>query len=72
MGCRAGAEYATAQLVHEGMRDDAGAAAAFEAIVPMLRHPRCINCHSQGDFLDKEMIAINTPCKSAVDQTGRA
>jgi hypothetical protein len=29
-----GAEYATAQLVHEGMRDDAGAAAAFEAIMP--------------------------------------
>ena len=45
-----GAEYATAQLVHEGMRDDAGAAAAFEAIMPVLRRPRCINCHSQGDF----------------------
>jgi len=25
-------------------------AAAFEAIVPVLRHPRCINCHSTGDF----------------------
>jgi hypothetical protein len=23
-------------------------------------------------FLDKEMIAIDTPCKSVVDQTGRA
>src|SRR5882757_11027772 len=26
------------------------AAAAFEAIVPVLRHPRCMNCHSVGDF----------------------
>ena len=43
-------EYATAQFAREEMRDDAGAAAAFEAIVPVLRHPRCINCHSQGDF----------------------
>jgi hypothetical protein len=24
--------------------------AAFEAIVPVLRHPRCMNCHSRGDF----------------------
>jgi hypothetical protein len=30
-------------------RDDV-AAAAFEAIVPVLRHPRCMNCHSTGDF----------------------
>jgi len=29
-------------------RDDA--AAAFEAIVPVLRHPRCMNCHSKGDY----------------------
>jgi hypothetical protein len=26
------------------------AAAAFEDIVPILRHPRCMNCHSTGDF----------------------
>ena len=26
------------------------AAAAFEDIVPVLRHPRCMNCHSTGDF----------------------
>ncbi|MGA3239696.1 MAG: hypothetical protein ABSG03_25755 [Bryobacteraceae bacterium] len=26
------------------------AAAAFGAIVPVLRHPRCMNCHSAGDF----------------------
>lgn len=25
-------------------------AAAFQAIVPVLRHPRCMNCHSIGDF----------------------
>lgn len=30
-------------------RDDV-AAAAFEAIMPVLRHPRCMNCHSTGDF----------------------
>jgi len=22
----------------------------FAAFVPVLRHPRCMNCHSQGDF----------------------
>jgi len=31
-------------------RNDAAAAAAFEAIVPVLRQPRCMNCHSKGDF----------------------
>jgi hypothetical protein len=31
-------------------RDDAAALAAFEAMVPVLRHPRCMNCHSRGDF----------------------
>jgi hypothetical protein len=29
---------------------DRKAAAAFEAIVPVLRHQRCMNCHSVGDF----------------------
>ena len=29
---------------------DGAAAAAFEDIVPVLRHPRCMNCHSTGDF----------------------
>jgi hypothetical protein len=28
---------------------DSGAA-AFHRIVPVLRHPRCMNCHSRGDF----------------------
>ena len=31
-------------------RDDAGAASAFEAMAAVLRHPRCMNCHSNGDF----------------------
>ena len=31
-------------------QDGAAAAAAFESIVPVLRHPRCMNCHSSGDF----------------------
>jgi hypothetical protein len=31
------------------VRERAGAA-AFEDIVPVLRHPRCMNCHSAGDF----------------------
>lgn len=31
-------------------RDDAAAAAAFESIIPVLHHPRCMNCHSRGDF----------------------
>jgi hypothetical protein len=26
------------------------AVAAFQAMVPVLRHPRCMNCHSRGDF----------------------
>jgi hypothetical protein len=31
-------------------RDDAASAAAFEAIMPVLRHRRCMNCHSSGEF----------------------
>ena len=26
------------------------AAAAFKQIIPVLRHPRCMNCHSTGDY----------------------
>ena len=29
---------------------DATAASAFEAMIPVLHHPRCMNCHSTGDF----------------------
>ena len=46
-----GVEHTNAQLARAVVsRDDVGAAAAFEAIVPVLRHPRCMNCHSRGDF----------------------
>jgi hypothetical protein len=31
------------------LRDENVSAAAFESIVPVLRHPRCINCDSHGD-----------------------
>ena len=31
-------------------RDEAASAAAFASIVPVLRHRRCMNCHSSGDF----------------------
>lgn len=31
-------------------RDDARAQAAFLSIVPVLKHPRCLNCHATGDF----------------------
>src|SRR5438477_3495029 len=36
--------YGTAQ------RDDAGAAGAFKSMLPVLHHPRCMNCHTAGDF----------------------
>jgi hypothetical protein len=32
------------------LRDENVSAAAFESIAPVLRHPRCMNCHSTGDF----------------------
>ena len=32
------------------VRDAKVSAAAFESILPVLRHPRCMNCHSSGDF----------------------
>jgi hypothetical protein len=31
-------------------RDNAASASAFKSIIPVLRHPRCMNCHSSGDF----------------------
>lgn len=38
-----------AQVISQASsRNDA--AAAFEAIVPVLRNPRCMNCHSAGDY----------------------
>ena len=37
-------------FVATSTNNDVAAARAFEAIVPVLRHPRCMNCHSKGDF----------------------
>jgi hypothetical protein len=38
-------------LAHQaGAAEEPAANAAFESIVPVLRHPRCMNCHSGGDF----------------------
>jgi len=31
-------------------RNDARARAAFLAVIPVLKHPRCLNCHATGDF----------------------
>ena len=31
-------------------RDDARARELFVSIVPVLKHPRCLNCHATGDF----------------------
>lgn len=31
-------------------RDDARARQLFVSIVPVLKHPRCLNCHAAGDF----------------------
>jgi hypothetical protein len=33
----------------QGAQTEAGGA-LFSAFVPVLRHPRCMNCHSSGDF----------------------
>jgi mono/diheme cytochrome c family protein len=40
----------TVQASPKADRDDAKAASAFASIIPVLRHPRCMNCHSSGDF----------------------
>jgi hypothetical protein len=31
-------------------KDDAKARAAFLSTIPVLKHPRCLNCHAAGDF----------------------
>jgi cytochrome c5 len=42
-------EHAKPEAVPEVLVRERAAAAAFENIVPVLRHPRCMNCHSTGD-----------------------
>jgi hypothetical protein len=41
-----------AKSIHQDSagHDDALAAAAFEQLLPVLRNPRCMNCHSSGDY----------------------
>lgn len=47
----AGDEHSKIERIYgTAPRDDAAAAAAFESIIPVLHHPRCMNCHSRGDF----------------------
>jgi hypothetical protein len=31
-------------------KDDAASVAAFKSMLTVIRHPRCMNCHSPGDF----------------------
>ncbi|MFS8085632.1 MAG: hypothetical protein ACMG6H_08385, partial [Acidobacteriota bacterium] len=31
-------------------KDDAKARELFTSIIPVLKHPRCLNCHANGDF----------------------
>ena len=46
--------YCVRQIMAAGdqgtKRHDAAAVSAFQAIIPVLQHPRCMNCHSSGDF----------------------
>jgi hypothetical protein len=46
----AGAKQATGERPFQKTTRDAAAASSFAALVPVLRHPRCMNCHSTGDF----------------------
>lgn len=40
----------TAPLLKSEAASSQEAVAAFQAILPVLRHPRCMNCHSTGDY----------------------
>jgi hypothetical protein len=42
------ATWATSDLLPQ--RNDARARELFVSIIPVLKHPRCLNCHSTGDF----------------------
>jgi hypothetical protein len=44
-------EPARSARVHEtASSDNAASVAAFQSMVKVLHHPRCMNCHSTGDF----------------------
>ena len=44
-----GIEYDT-EVETVAQRNDARAREAFLAVIPVLKHPRCLNCHATGDF----------------------
>jgi len=46
--CRAAAAAHAPVVPDTGTASDEGA--LFTAFAPVLRHPRCMNCHSQGDY----------------------
>lgn len=51
--CLAVAGMLTATVAARAPQSAAGKAddgSSFTALVPVLRHPRCLNCHSTGDF----------------------
>jgi hypothetical protein len=39
-----------AQAQSPGAEKNSTSAQDFESIVPVLRHPRCMNCHLTGDY----------------------
>lgn len=50
-GMHAADEPAKVERSHSAAQHDAtAAAAAFESLVPVLHNPRCMNCHSIGDY----------------------
>ncbi|SRR6266567_247746 len=53
-------------------RDDAKAAAAFESMVTVLHHSRCMNCHSRGDFPPTKRAAQSAVVSFALPSHCRA
>ncbi|HYL84426.1 MAG TPA: hypothetical protein VE263_09335, partial [Candidatus Angelobacter sp.] len=47
---RGGAEGITAAKTATPARDEAASVAAFKQMLVVIRNPRCMNCHSNGDF----------------------
>ena len=47
---RHGAKSAATSAAAKPAPDEAGSAAAFKQMLTVLRNPRCMNCHSDGDF----------------------
>lgn len=46
----AGLTFPTGAPARQPASGNNAAVAAFETIVPVLHHPRCMNCHSAGDY----------------------